>query len=439
MAENTQEKDDFEWLTNPSKENTESSLQSIETSVTKSPSKDEDSSTLYSDDFFEDDADADFELDQLRTEEEKALLEENHRKNCEAEELQFQEKLMKANKQLEDEVKEVSLERERKVVFKPQLIDFEAPAPSESDSESEDEDFTKKSEDKKPEVTSLNDTVEINGQRISKSEKVLIERGGKFELVELSELETILPPLSLNHHSNDISVVNGDNLALNETNHKPTKTQRPKSAPLSKRRSTSRPPTSRPTSANNTFSRPPKKSRPFHYSAEMKDIMKKRLAAKAEREKEVEKRKAAEEEAAKKEAHEAWLAWKEGKEALRKEAQQKAIEKKRNEPKKDPEEAKRSYDKWLKEKKTLYKNRRELFEEKEIEKERQWLLRNRDDCDKAYRCWLRRKNQESKLVREQEELLQKETLRLEKQARKARKLLNALREAQEMKYIDYHG
>ena len=56
---------------------------------------DEDSSTLYSDDFFEDDADADFELDQLRTEEEKALLEENHRKNCEAEELQFQEKLMK--------------------------------------------------------------------------------------------------------------------------------------------------------------------------------------------------------------------------------------------------------------------------------------------------------------------------------------------------------
>lgn len=27
MAENTQEKDDFEWLTNPSKENTESSLQ----------------------------------------------------------------------------------------------------------------------------------------------------------------------------------------------------------------------------------------------------------------------------------------------------------------------------------------------------------------------------------------------------------------------------
>ena len=106
-------------------------------------------------------------------------------------------------------------------------------------------------------MTSLNDTVEINGQRISKSEKVLIERGGKFELVELSELETILPPLSLNHHSNDISVVNGDNLALNETNHKPTKTQRPKSAPLSKRRSTSRPPTSRPTSANNTFSRPP--------------------------------------------------------------------------------------------------------------------------------------------------------------------------------------
>ena len=45
---------------------------------------------------------------------------------------------------MEDEVKEVSLERERKVVFKPQLIDFEAPAPSESDSESEEEDFTKK-------------------------------------------------------------------------------------------------------------------------------------------------------------------------------------------------------------------------------------------------------------------------------------------------------
>merc|ERR1712183_927676 len=92
----------------------------------------------YSQDEFEDDADADYELDQMRTEEEKMELEENTMRNivetdADGDNYSVQDKMIKANEELKSTDDTPS--RERKVIFKPKLVEFKAPAGEESSSD----------------------------------------------------------------------------------------------------------------------------------------------------------------------------------------------------------------------------------------------------------------------------------------------------------------
>jgi len=99
---------------------------------------------------------------------------------------------------------------------------------------------------------SAEDTVDLNGQKVRKDEKVLIERGGKFELVEASELKSILPPVQNGENGHPIAVINGSHSAQGSQNTSlPPVKSRPKSAPV--RTPRPRPPaTARPVSASET-------------------------------------------------------------------------------------------------------------------------------------------------------------------------------------------
>merc|ERR1712096_434579 len=101
-------------------------------------------------------------------------------------------------------------------------------------------------------------TLGIDGTKVKKTEKVLVERDGKFQLVELRELEAILPPLkNTNNSSNkkpDLSqVVSCGGEKSPEKEEKKVKISeqndlRPTSAPIKKH--TPKPPKTRPKSAH---------------------------------------------------------------------------------------------------------------------------------------------------------------------------------------------
>lgn len=101
------------------------------------------------------------------------------------------------------------------------------------------------------------ETVEINGQRVKKTEKVLVERDGKFELVQLGELEAILPPLKPAPVSISPAVTSSPDKAGGDAD---VSKLRPKSAPIRKRKP--HPPRrgTRPKSAFNDGRRPVRRS-----------------------------------------------------------------------------------------------------------------------------------------------------------------------------------
>lgn len=65
--------------------------------------------------------------------------------------------------------------------------------------------------------------------------------------------------------------------------------------------------------------------------------------------------------------------------------------------------------------------------------------RDRKDCNSAYKKWLRSKNEAARKAKDNDRLLRRQSLKEARQARKAQKLLQAIREAQQMKYVEYYG
>lgn len=401
---------------------------------------------IYEDDEFDEDEEED-DLYPVQSEEvqRNTLLNDAP----ESDEYDLQLKLEQANEELANT--EID-EREPKLKFKPKLIDFEAPADDySSDEDARDadgaEDSTEKvSEDlnnislKDEEESSpavVEEMVEINGQKVKKTEKILIERDGKFELVEVGELEGILPPIA--------AASNGSGHLDAPGPAEPIK--RPTSAPVQSS-FVPHPPTtmhSRPRSAANDAVRPNRKdTRTFRYSSETKEIMKKRHEARMQRQREDEKRRKAEDEMKREEAESAWKAWLEtkNKEAKERRREEKAAQKQAKQ--KQIEEQKRSlardaYQTWVKEKKVQIKHERIQVQQRQMEEDEKWFVRDRGDCNRAFRSWLRRKNEEAQKARDSDRVLRKQSRRMARQARRARKLLDALREAQEMKYIEYYG
>ncbi|XP_078493343.1 coiled-coil domain-containing protein 181-like [Ciona intestinalis] len=371
-------------------------------------------------------------------------LEENTLRNDadEGEEYNVLERLEKANEALKnDSMDESESERERRVIFKPKLIDFEAPpqdySSSSSSSDDEAEKVTKTMEDMRL-TQQGSETVEINGQKIRKDEKVLIERDGKFELVGASELKAILPPVN-GGHADNVAVVNG-----NHYDPLPPVKPRPKSAPV--RSSKPHPPTSnyRPFSANNAPTTPSSNytAKTFCYSPELKELMRKRAAAKAAREREEEARRKAEEESARQEAEYAWKCWlerKNGQIKEQKKRERQVAERRRKDNEKNPNEAAEAYSTWLNDKRKQTKKERIEVQQQQIEIDEGWYIRERAECRKAFRQWLRKKNEAARQAQMQDKLLRRQSLKQAREARRAQKLLESIRESQQMKYVEYYG
>lgn len=68
-----------------------------------------------------------------------------------------------------------------------------------------------------------------------------------------------------------------------------------------------------------------------------------------------------------------------------------------------------------------------------------FVARERRDCNRAFRIWLRNKNEVARRVHQNETKLRKQSVREMRRARKAKKLMDKIREAQQMKYVDYYG
>lgn len=178
----------------------------------------------------------------------------------------------------------------------------------------------------------------------------------------------------------------------------------------------------------------------FAYSPETKELIRKRMAAKAQREQEEEERRLAEKEEARKQAQAAWESWRERKDG--------ELRQKKKELRELDAEQKRlaalglnnenAYDKWYEAKTEMLKSQRLTWEQTKLEEERRFHMRRRNICENAYACWLRRKNTELRLEKEEDELIRKEMARIERERRKAQRLLENIREAQNLKYLHYY-
>ena len=321
--------------------------------------------------------------------------------------------------------------QEAHVHFKDQLVDLEVPPQPVSSSSSSDEEKIGAYEV----TTGINDlnlssfkpnedTVEISGQFLRKDEKILVEIGGKFHVVEAAELEKNLATSQ-----------------VGESNHKkvlPFMKPHPRSAPpgpsnrLAPLRSASATPDYYKMKSTPTFS----------YPEETKKLIRKQATLKAKRIAEEESRRKEEERMAREEAEEAWKSWAEKKRREIKARKKREEEEKKireREKWKDPVEINEAYSSWMKQKMTQIKKERIVTQQQLIEHDEGWYLRERRDCNRAFRVWLRNKNEMARKAKENEMKVRRKSIREMRRARKAQKLLEKIRESQQMKYVDYYG
>ena len=268
--------------------------------------------------------------------------------------------------------------------------------------------------------------VEISGQFLRKDEKVLVEIGGQFHVVEAGEIEKNLPLVEDAQQSEDRVVL------------PPVKPPHPRSAPA---KSTQRTQDLRSASATPDYFKL-KNTPTFSYSEETKKLIRRQAALRAKREAEELARRKEEENLAREEADEAWKSWVEKKKKdIRDKKKQEEAERKRieREKMKDPVEIEEAYSSWMKQKMTQIKKERIIVQQQQIEHDEGWYLRERRDCNKAFRLWLRNKNEMARKAKVHESRVRKQSIREMRRARKEQKLMEKIREAQQLKYVDYYG
>ncbi|XP_053560608.1 coiled-coil domain-containing protein 181 [Bombina bombina] len=326
------------------------------------------------------------------------------------------EKIEEANKLLEMETVDES--RQRKLKFKDNLVDMEIPPMEYSENtknESGDEDVVDSishlhvSNISEQENDHLDDNASSEGDQ--KNGKVLVERDGKFELVNICDIENqhFLPPIKSSDNGIETSNTLGKSsqsfeepLGLYQKDnvfsgvYVPQPPNQPKTRPnssinfrkpTSKIKSTRRVQSAGSTSKNTTFT----------LSAEQKDLLKKLQQKQEKLRKEEEERKKQEEEQKKIEneiAFKAWLHKKKGQQTEEKKIQQaKELEKlettNSDDEDRDPKEA---FNLWLQ------KKEKERLREKRVEEQKRQevnaYLPKRQETEKAFKQWLRRKRSE---------------------------------------------
>ncbi|XP_035686135.1 coiled-coil domain-containing protein 181-like isoform X1 [Branchiostoma floridae] len=417
-------------------------------------------------------------------------------------EYNVKERLKELNEELAKEPLVEEESRERKVLFKENLVDLEVPPPDYSDDEPDGtaktdstenvaEDVKDKLTLSESEPSSSNDSEKANttdesgkGEENGEGERVLVEREGKFELVHVSELqgeEERMQQLAAPFPANENNDTTEDNDDTDQTDNDSSSTKRSQGTGVETNELLPRPPDKpRPSTAAGVSRRPAKvttpqraqsasytreeyvkRSSPYGLSDTQKQLMKERQKAIAERKRLEEERMKEEEQRRREEAEGAFQAWlaqkreqhRREREDLRRKKQLEQADQHGvsrdgklsvppgglEESDEDDEDPQEAYQEWLKAKRDQRKKEREIEEQRKREQEEGFYLRAREDCDKAYKQWLRRKNKE---IQQEKVATKKKKKRLkssERKSRKSQELSQAIRQAQAFRYVDYYG
>ncbi|XP_053313473.1 coiled-coil domain-containing protein 181 [Spea bombifrons] len=364
------------------------------------------------------------------------------------------EKIEEANKQLEKET--IDEKRERKLKFKDNLVDLEVPPLeyAETDrNESCDEDvvdslsrlhFSDVSQKENHHIESR-DT-----EKEKKNQKFLVEKDGKFELLNLSDMESqhFLPPINneREHSKSPPSTMFGtsERDILNQNDNSADEIFYPK--PPSQ-------PKARPSSAANTVnsahkvksprrvqsaSLPPRNTT-YSLSPEQKQLQKRIQERQEKLKKEEEERRKAEEENKKKEneiAFKSWLLKKKDHLLEERRIQQAKQLENTNTPDedRDPGEA---YRLWLRKKHKDHLKEKKMDELKKLEAA--MYIHERDECERAFAEWLRRKRMQK---RAEHQAAKERSRRLLIEARRIKHMHNLLyniSDSKTFRYVDSYS
>ncbi|XP_033635537.1 coiled-coil domain-containing protein 181-like [Asterias rubens] len=317
------------------------------------------------------------------------------------------------------------------------------------------------------------ETKDSDNQRSSKSngqsprgpdEKILIERDGKFELINVKDLSyderqsmglEVLPdetdqrkkdPVTPNGHGDaPIPEETTPHETTNQLQPTPPSKPRPSTATdntglhrtqLPPRRiQSARTQRESTTSWSVTYTGHSK----YGLTPEQKEHKKEQLRARMQ--KEQEERKAAEEEQRKKqeEAESAFQAWLQNKQDSQKQRRQSEKDQKRHGGEKDQGNTDDNYQDWLQMKQSQAKRERKLRKQAEQEKVNGFYIRDRKDCDQAFKQWVRSKNDQLRKERSLKRSNASISKQLAQQSRKSKNLAKALETAQIYRYTDWYG
>ncbi|XP_013404625.1 coiled-coil domain-containing protein 181 isoform X2 [Lingula anatina] len=406
------------------------------------------------------------------------------------------ERLKQLNKELADEPSPEESTRHHKVVFKDDPVEFVAPPPDDYNSDDEGEDSKdygasgdSETDDLGVEKLRIGDSSdnddssmkdgrgdEVDGHSSSldgeensqdngeRKNKVLIERNGKFIMVDADDVEASeLEGDSYDAHDDsseinqseqsqeDVQPTSSSSSESNNTSVQPNPPENPRPATASGvvRRSGVKPATTSPR-AQSAGAYSSSRSN-FHYNSpyglspaqwELKSQREKALAERQKKEKEQKDKEEAEKKKENDEAFEAWLSNKKREESARRKSTptKKQLD---EEDKKNKEEMKKEADEaytgWLKKKKEEFKTQKRLETREEKETQEGYYLSPREECDKAFRAWLRKKNAEARMVNQAYRQRTRMHQLLARKSRKSQQLAKAINAAQAYRYVDYYG
>ncbi|XP_029938276.1 coiled-coil domain-containing protein 181 isoform X2 [Salarias fasciatus] len=290
------------------------------------------------------------------------------------------------------------------------------------------------------------------GQRV-KEGRVLVEKDGKFDLVNLNEVESqnLLPPIT-----NSFSDYPCSSPRAAEQTTNPTKAYSVASSPRPRSGTSSidhlcapRPPAqprSRPSSASQSQKGSQKKNAKrrvqsatgtpsqatYTLSPQQKEVLQKIQERRENLAREAEQRKREEEEMKRQEnelAFKAWLMRKRGQ--LQEERRiHRAQEMERMNSKKDSSNPEEAFRLWLQRKHEQQQKEKQLTELKRLEEDSSYLLHSREECERAFKLWLRRKRVEK---RAEQQMAREHSRRLVLEERRARRMRDLICTANENK------
>ncbi|XP_067675742.1 coiled-coil domain-containing protein 181-like isoform X2 [Haliotis asinina] len=361
-------------------------------------------------------------------------------------------------------------ERAHKVGFKETLVDLVAPPPDFSDDEDSQKAKSNPTSPRESEVVSSKFSVDQNSKSTEgKKKTVVVEREGKFEVVNIDDLTATErqlyvsdpdpePPAKQDGPKKTEKNVNNSNIHDKSKQPSPPKLPRPATANGHTNRRALRPVQNkqRPKSAAhqvNSESRSLENSTyesPYAMSPEQKELARQRARAMEDHRREQDRRRREEKESEQRESEEAFQAWlKQKREEIRKRRERELEEKKKAEKTdKDwsdgeadllTEENEAAFRVWLKEKRVQIRREKLLKHREDQEMKDGYQTVSRDECDRAFKEWIKKKNIESRKLKAVERQKNRSARISAKRSRRSASLLRAIRNSQSFQYVDYYG